>query len=324
VQKVDTTWKRISLQRRQHSAADQHHDPINTAEQLDESSQRLIRLVGERIRVVRARRKFSRRQLSELSGVSQRYLAQLEGGEGNISIGLLKRLALTLSIPIEALVTEDDLSTDELANLLTLYRQSDLDTRARALQQLNPVGTREKKAGRICLIGLRGAGKSTLGQQLSKDLKLHFVELNEEIERIAGIPVGELIALYGQEGYRKFEADALEGIVNSQEHLVLEAAGGIVSNTETYYKLLSRFHSVWIQASAEEHMSRVAAQGDLRPMQNNPQAMVQLKYMLTTREALYAKAEYTLDTASTSLTKSQEELRRLIASHNIFDESLHS
>lgn len=299
----------------------QHHQSTNTAEQLDECSQQLIRLVGDRVRVLRTRRKLSRRQLSELSGVSQRYLAQLEGGEGNISVGLLKRLAITLNIPIEALVTEDDLSADELANLLTLYRQSDLDTRARALQQLNPVGTREKKAQRICLVGLRGAGKSTLGQRLGEDLKLPFIELNKEIERIACVPVGELIALYGQEGYRKFEADALEGIVSSQEHLVLEAAGGIVSNTETYYKLLSRFHTVWIKASAEEHMSRVAAQGDLRPMQDNPQAMVQLEYMLTTREALYGKAEHTLDTAGKSLSESQVELRQLIAKHNILEES---
>lgn len=303
------------------SVIKQHHQATNTAEQLDECSQQLIRLVGDRVRVLRTRRKFSRRQLSELSGVSQRYLAQLEGGEGNISVGLLKRLAITLNIPIEALVTEDDLSADELANLLTLYRQSDLDTRARALQQLNPVGTREKKAQRICLVGLRGAGKSTLGHRLGEDLKLPFIELNKEIERIACVPVGELIALYGQEGYRKFEADALEGIVNSQEHLVLEAAGGIVSNTETYYKLLSRFHTVWIKASAEEHMSRVAAQGDLRPMQDNPQAMVQLEYMLTTREALYGKAEHTLDTAGKSLSESQVELRQLIKNQNILEES---
>jgi XRE family aerobic/anaerobic benzoate catabolism transcriptional regulator len=308
------------LESRSDSGVKQHHQATNTAEQLDESSQRLIHLVGDRVRVLRTRKKFSRRQLSELSGVSQRYLAQLEGGEGNISVGLLKRLAITLCIPIEALVTEDDLSADELANLLTLYRQSDLDTRARALQQLNPVGTREKKAQRICLVGLRGAGKSTLGQRLGEDLKLPFVELNKEIERIACVPVSELIDLYGQEGYRKFEADALEGIVNSQEHLVLEAAGGIVSNTETYYKLLSRFHTVWIKASAKEHMSRVAAQGDLRPMQDNPQAMVQLEYMLTTREALYGKAEYTLNTAGKSLSDSQVELRQLIANRNILEE----
>ena len=156
------------MQTRPDNVVKQHRLPSKPAEHLDESSQRLIRLVGDRIRVFRTRKKFSRRQLSELSGVSQRYLAQLEGGEGNISVGLLKRLAITLNVPIEALVTEDDLSADELANLLTLYRQSDLDTRARALQQLNPVGTREKKAQRICLVGLRGAGKSTLGQRLVK------------------------------------------------------------------------------------------------------------------------------------------------------------
>lgn len=309
------------MQTRPDTVVKKHRPTSKPAEHLDESSQQLIRLVGDRIRVFRTRKKFSRRQLSELSGVSQRYLAQLEGGEGNISVGLLKRLAITLNVPIEALVTEDDLSADELANLLTLYRQSNLDTRARALQQLNPVGTREKKAQRICLVGLRGAGKSTLGQRLSEDLKLPFIELNKEIERIASVPVGELIALYGQEGYRKFEADALEGIVNSQEPMVLEAAGGIVSNTETYYKLLSRFHTIWIKASAKEHMSRVAAQGDLRPMQDNPQAMVQLEYMLTTREALYGKAEHTLNTAGKSLSDSQDELRQLIADHNILEES---
>ena len=247
----------------------------------DAAVSRLMQQVGERVRASRKEKGMPRRVLSEISGVSPRYLAQLEAGEGNISIGLLQRIAMALDQRIDWLVRED-------------------------------APADASRGQRICLIGLRGAGKSTLGALVGDALGIPFVELNSEIEAQAGMPVAEVMALYDQEGYRKLEARALDRIVATRETLVLAVAGGIVTEPETFKTLLGHFHTIWLKTSPEEHMSRVGQQGDERPMAGNPEAMEQLKSILTSREKLYEQAPARLDTSGKTAGQSLAELLAII------------
>lgn len=282
---------------------------------LESSVVALIKQVGERIYNARKAKRFSRRVLSELSGVSQRYLVQLEAGEGNISIGLLQRLALVLDRPIDELLATDESYAAEITRLVACYQRADVTTRAQVLALLDPEQQRENKAGRVCLIGLRGAGKSTLGPLLAKALQMPFVELSAEIERNAGIPIAEIIALYGEEGYRALEADTLKEVAATHERLILAVAGGLVDESHTFAELLQRFHTVWLKADPTEHMDRVRAQGDLRPMAGYPRAMERLREILVARESLYGQAELHLDTSGKTVEVSLAELRELVLSH---------
>ncbi len=289
-------------------------EPAKTA---DAQVKALIQLVGDRVRTARKAAGISRRELSERSGVSPRYLAQLEGGTGNVTIGILKRIALALSLPVEIFVGADDPLAAEAARVAALYRTADAATRTRMLEVLDPDKQGENKAQRICLIGLRGAGKSTLGTLLADDLGMPFIELNREIEADTGIPLSEIFALYGDEGYRQLEAETLDRIVGEHAGLVLAVAGGIVSNVTTFAKVLGRFHTVWLRAQPGDHMERVRAQGDMRPMAGNPRAMVQLRQILRAREAQYAQAAYQLDTSGREVAQSQRELRDLLVSQDV-------
>jgi XRE family aerobic/anaerobic benzoate catabolism transcriptional regulator len=284
--------------------------------ELEAASARLIARVGERVRRAREQKGLPRRMLSDASGVSPRYLAQLEAGEGNISIGLLHRVAAALDHPLEWLVAEEDPWTSEALRVAELYRQADAPTRARALEVLTP---RALRARRIALIGLRGAGKSTLGAQAGRDLGLPFVELNREIEAMTGMPIAEVMALYGQDGYRDLEAEALDRVIREHDAMILAVAGGIVAETETYSRLLAHFHKVWLRAAPEEHMARVRAQGDERPMAGNPQAMAQLRALLQSREPLYARAEAELDTSGKTEGQARDELLALIRRRGFLD-----
>jgi len=274
----------------------------------DESATGFVALVGERVRKARERRGISRRKLSELSQVSLRYLAQLEGGSGNISIALLWRVSKALDHRIEWLVSADDPWMSEIAQASELFRGATRERRRQVMKILDPEGPAQVRQKRLCLIGLRGAGKSTLGKLLSAELSLPFVELNREIEDICGMPVTEVMALYGQEGYRRLERQALERIVATSDAVVLAVAGGIVAEPETFAYLLRHFHTIWIKARPDEHMERVRNQGDLRPMRDNPQAMDELRAILTSREELYSKAEAMVDTSGRSLEESKREL----------------
>lgn len=281
----------------------------------------LIRQVGERVYQERKSKRLSRRVLSELSGVSSRYLVQLENGEGNVSIGLLQRVAIALERPIEWFVGADDTQRDELERFLVRYHNADAATRASVLRLLDPEELRGQKSQRLCLIGLRGAGKSTLGARLGGAMDLPFVELNHEIEQSAGMPVAEVIAMYGQEGYRKLEAETLQRVIATHDRLILAVAGGVVEDADTFLKLLEKFHTVWIKATPTEHMERVRAQGDMRPMAGNPQAMQRLREILATRESSYAKAEHHLDTSGKTIDETIKELSALIDIHGIVDQT---
>ncbi len=273
----------------------------------------LMARVGERVRQAREQRGIPRRVLSENSGVSPRYLAQLESGEGNISIGLLMRVAAALEVRIDLLVSEEDHWTSDVQQVADMYRRADPPLQAQVREMLIDGAPGGRRAQRLCLIGLRGAGKSTLGRMTSEALGVPFVELNREIAELGGMPVGEIMALYGQEGYRKLEADALDRVIARHDRAVLAVGGGIVAEPDTYNRLLAHFHTVWLKALPEEHMERVRAQGDTRPMAGQPEAMAQLRSILKAREVLYERAHAHLDTSGATPEETLERLKALIA-----------
>jgi len=266
----------------------------------------LIGKVGDRVRRFRTERNMPRRELARLSGLSERYLAQLESGQGNISIGLLQRVALALSIPIEAFVRDEEVAIP--AHLARLFNEAPEGVQAAVYELLSSTGAQEKKGRRICLLGLRGAGKSTLGRLVAERLGMPFKELNQEIEKQSGLEIGEFIALYGQEGYRQLERRGIERIIEESDAIVLAAAGGIVADPATYVTVLEHFHTIWLKASPDEHMTRVKKQGDERPMAGNPKAMEELKSILTDREAEYARADRRVDTSGRTLDQSLADL----------------
>lgn len=285
-------------------AADERHDDAEAAAFLER--------LGERVRNARARRGISRKALSDISDVSQRYLAQLETGAGNISILLLRRVAEALDHKIEWLVGEEDPYSSDVVAVTTLYRGATAEQRRRVLEVLDPQRPSLRRGRRVAFIGLRGAGKSTLGRLTAGEIDAPFVELNDEIEQASGMPVTEVMALYGQAGYRRLEMQALERIVATYESIVLAAAGGIVSEPETFNYLLGNFHTIWLKARPEDHMTRVRAQGDERPMAGNPAAMEELRSILASREVLYARADAEVDTTDRTLDATLAEVLRTI------------
>ncbi|MFK7854747.1 MAG: helix-turn-helix transcriptional regulator [Granulosicoccus sp.] len=264
--------------------------------------------VGERVRKARERRGITRKALSIASGVSLRYLAQLENGGGNISIALLRKVAIALGHRIEWFVSDEDPWISDSAQLLEWFRTANDQQKKDVLALLKPKQTDLQKKQRFCLVGLRGAGKSSLGRMVSSHLKMPFLEINSEITRLSGLPIHELVNFYGQEGYRRIEKQAIEGVVADTDNLILAAAGGIVAEPSTYQYLLTNFHTIWLKASPDEHMNRVQDQGDQRPMVGNPRAMEQLKSILTSREALYANADITVNTSGRTLEESSLDL----------------
>ena len=270
--------------------------------------------VGARVRSARQRLGMSRKMLAQASGVSERYLAQLENGAGNISILLLRQVARATSIRIEDLVGEGDTDAETLG-LLDAVRRTTAEERKRIFEILSEMRDEsgvDMKTGRIALIGLRGAGKSTLGRKVAERLSMPFIELNREIEAESGLAVAEIFSLYGQEGYRRLEQRCLKMVVARNPSVVLAVAGGIVGEPSTYEILLKSFHTVWLRASPEEHMERVRAQGDRRPMAGNPGAMDELRAILEARERFYSRAEASLDTSGKTLDASVYELAELI------------
>lgn len=285
---------------------------MNTAVNISRgTSDPFLAMVGARVRRARLDVGMSRKALAEASGISQRYLAQLESGDGNISIQLLRRVGIALGIPAADFLREHEAPDGEALSLAGLIAAADADKRRAIRALLEP--DRANRARRIAFIGLRGAGKSTLGRAVAEAIGLRFVELNQEIEAASGMPVDELIALYGQEGYRRLERQALERVALESEALVLAVAGGIVSEAETFDWLLDHFHTIWLKAQPEEHMARVRAQGDERPMAGNPAAMDELRSILTSREALYARAGAVVDTSGRAVGESLRDALAALA-----------
>ena len=278
----------------------------------DERIEDFLAMVGDRVRSARARKGISRRVLSEISGVSPRYLAQLESGKGNISIALLLKISEALDFSVEWLVSDEDPWDSEMAMARYLFERATKMQRRQVLDILETETPENTRAGRIALIGLRGAGKSTLGRLAAAELGVPFLELNEEIEAASGVPVNEVFSLYGQDGYRRLERQALERIVATHETLILAVAGGIVSEPDTYNYFLRHYSAIWLKARPEDHMARVRGQGDERPMTGNPDAMTDLRRILSSREVLYSKAEASVDTAKSTQDESLQALLTVI------------
>jgi XRE family aerobic/anaerobic benzoate catabolism transcriptional regulator len=254
--------------------------------------------LGQRVRTMRALRGMSRKVLAKVSGISERYIAQLESGKGNVSIVLLRRVSNAMGAHLEDLIPSNEPAPDWPV-IRDLIRKATPDQIAHAKDVLTGSGAAQRQlsfAG-IALIGLRGAGKSTLGKLLAKKIGWSFVELNKEIEQQNGLSVAEIIALYGQEGFRRMEQAALGQLLTRKELMVLATGGGIVSEPLTFDLILSSFYTIWLKAEPEEHMARVRRQGDLRPMADDRSAMAELRTILLSREPLYARASAVVDTA---------------------------
>ncbi len=278
------------------------------------SDAEFLQALGKRVRNLRDSRGMTRRLLARQAAVSERYLGQLEAGEGNISIMLLRRVAAALSVRLdEMLETDRDAPEERLVRrfLQQLPANRLEETLIRLARELGH-GASERNA-RIALIGLRGAGKSTLGEALARQSGVPFVELDREIEREAGLPLAELFSLYGQAAYRRLERRCLERTIELHSRFVISVGGGVVSETGTYELLRARCFTVWLKASPAEHMERVLAQGDLRPMAASEEAMEDLKHILRAREPLYEQADAQVDTSGLSAESALERLREVVA-----------
>ncbi len=275
-----------------------------------------LRQLGERVREARARRGMTRKLLARDSGVSERYLAQLEGGHGNISIILLRDVARAMGLPLEELVREGPERPVELALLVeSLERLSPQELKEARTLLAGAFGAAmaAERRHRIALIGLRGAGKSTLGRLLSDALAVPFIELDREIERDSGLELGEIFALSGQAAFRRYERRALEAVIERHPKAVIATGGSLVSEPGTFELLLAACFTVWLRAAPEEHMGRVLAQGDMRPMAENEEAMADLRRILAGRAALYAKADAVVDTEGRSVEESLRALKAAIS-----------
>ena len=283
------------------------------------ASQRdFLLFLGTRVREVRDRRGMTRKMVAHEADVSERHLAQLEAGEGNISIALLRRISAALSVSlVELFAPEAEEPAEKRLIQRFLERLPAHRVEEVLFRLMRDFGHEEKvRRMRIALIGLRGAGKSTLGFKLSQETNIPFLELDREIEKDTGMPLAEIFSLYGQSGYRAIERRTLERVLHECHGAVISVGGGVVSEKETYDYLLSNCYTVWIKAQPEEHMSRVIAQGDFRAMAGSDQAMEDLRRILGAREPLYRKADMSIDTSGDSVEESLAKLKLALHAKN--------
>ncbi len=288
---------------------------VNAIPPVEDKNPFLVAL-GERVRALRSRRGMTRKAVALAAEVSERHLANLEYGIGNASILVLLQVAGALQCSLAELIGDVTTSSPEWLMLRELLEHRD-ETALRRVREsvgtlLGTGGGNGARSTRVALVGLRGAGKSTLGQMLADDLGYPFVELSREIEKFAGCSISEIQGLYGQNAYRRYERRALEETIQIYPEAVIATPGGIVSDPATFNQLLAHCTTVWLQANPEDHMRRVAAQGDLRPMAGNHEAMDDLKGILAGRAAFYSKAEFRLDTSAQGLEPSFAQLRRIV------------
>ena len=274
--------------------------------------------LGKRVREFRKRRGVTRRSIAREADVSERHLAQLEAGEGNISIVLLRRIAAALNVSLAQLFAPEIEEPAEkrliqrFLEKIPAHRLEDLTFRLMRDFSYEEAARR----ARLALIGLRGAGKSTLGARLGAEKNIPFIELDREIEKETGMPLAEIFSFYGQAGYRAIERRTLERALREYSHAIISVAGGIVLEKETYDYLLSHCYTIWIKAQPEEHMARVIAQGDFRAMAGSDRAMEDLRRILEAREPLYQKADLHLDTSGISADESFTKLKVALEAHS--------
>ncbi|WP_321900916.1 helix-turn-helix transcriptional regulator [Paraburkholderia tropica] len=276
--------------------------------------------MGERVRMLRARRGMTRKALAAETGLSERHLANLESGVGNASVLVLRQIALTLNCSLAEVTGDVTTSSAEWLLIRELLQGRDPAALHRARVALAEMFAQAPadphRNGRIALIGLRGAGKSTLGRMLAQERKVPFVELTRVIEQMAGCPPSEIHSLYGASAYRRYEQRALEAVIAEHPRAVIASPGGLVSEPATFNALLAHCFTVWLQAAPEDHMRRVVAQGDLRPMSGhagNNEAMDDLKRILAGRAELYGRADMSFDTSERTLADAYLQLRDRLA-----------
>jgi XRE family transcriptional regulator, aerobic/anaerobic benzoate catabolism transcriptional regulator len=274
-----------------------------------------LKRVGERVRLGRARRGMSRKVLSRASGVSERYLADLEHGVGNPSLLVLRQIADALGLEVAQLIGDQPERPIDLAlTIHQLERLSPPDLAEARRLLTERFGNARAPRGRIALVGLRGAGKTTLGQRAAASLGVPFVELDREVERASGMELSEIFSTHGQATYRRLERQCLETTIQRFDRVVIATGGSLVTEPATYDLLLSSCFVVWLSARPHEHMGRVLAQGDLRPMAEGPQAMEDLKAILEARNALYAKADTTVNTSGKTESEALADMLGVISS----------
>jgi len=261
------------------------------------------------------RRDLTRKNLAGIAKVSERFLAQLETGRGNISIIRLRRIAHALGMGVEKLAQEKNGDVPEMAGLVTLLEKLKPDERRRAQAMLLEkfgAGREEDRRGRIALVGMRGAGKSTLGALLAERIGAPFIELDRRIEQESGLKLGAVFDLYGPAGFHRLEREALEHLLETQDRFVLATGGSIVNEPETFARLRSVCFTVWLKAKPEDHMQRVIAQGDKRPMAGSQWAMADLRQILAGREPLYEQADTKLNTSGKTVKQAVGELAAVV------------
>ncbi len=293
------------------SKASELHAP--EAEHADHGA--FVAAVGRLVRLSRAKRGMTRRQLAQGSGASERYLAQIESGQGNPSVIILKSIAEALDVPIIDLLPRTNGRTAAMTHILDLLGRmplAELPAIAELIESRASGDAAGDRARRIALVGLRGAGKSTLGKRLAREFGCPFIELDRLVEQEYGARIPDLIEMAGLATFRRYERTCLERVIDEHEAAVIATAGGIVSNAETYALLLRRTHAIWIKARPDEHMSRVMEQGDFRPMAQNREAMADLMAILDARGADYARAEAELDTSGDTVEASFEKLQGIV------------
>jgi XRE family aerobic/anaerobic benzoate catabolism transcriptional regulator len=283
-----------------------------------EGHRAFVAAIGRLVRLARAKRGMTRRQLAQASGASERYLAQIEGGEGNPSVIMLASIAQALDVPIIELLPRSNGRTAAMAQILDVLARTpraELPALAELIESRAARGAAIDRGRRIALVGLRGAGKSTLGRRLADALGCPFIELDRLVEQNYGARIPDLIEMAGLATFRRYERACLERVIAEHDAAVVATAGGIVSDSETYALLLRRTHTVWIKARPDEHMRRVMAQGDFRPMAQNREAMADLVAILDARRADYARAQAELDTSGDTVEQSCTKLARIVASY---------
>jgi XRE family transcriptional regulator, aerobic/anaerobic benzoate catabolism transcriptional regulator len=243
-------------------------------------SDELLLAAGRRVRESRLARRWTLRELAERSGVSSRFLVQIESGRGNLSVRRLADIASALELPPATLLA---------------------DAPAPASPRV------------IALLGLRGAGKTTIGRRLAWRLRVPFIELDRRIERAADLSLGEIFTLHGEDYYRRLERETLEQVLREKTRMVLATGGGLVTSPETYALLRRSAVTIWLRARPEDHWNRVVRQGDRRPLTNHPQAMADLRARLAAREPLYSAAAHTVDTSGLSIREAADAIVRLVS-----------
>ena len=283
------------------------------APRLAESDSDYLRTLGEHVRDLRVRRGMTRAILARDSGVSLRYLAQLESGQGNISILRLRQVAQAMAMPLEEIIRVGPEQPAELTLLGQFLARLSPPELVEAQNLLRGAFEKKSRRNRIALVGLRGAGKSSLGKLLAAHLNVPFIELTDVIEQSVGTPLSVVFSLYGQAAYRRYERRALERLIETHESFVLATGGSISTEPATFDELLTSCFTVWLKASPAEHMARVVAQGDRRPMGENREAMQDLERILVGREAMYRKADATVNTSGLDIEQSLAELLKQIS-----------